>query len=96
MFIGPGVEVYQGMIIGENARGEDLEISPVKTKKLTNVRSSTSDIAVVLTPPKDMTLEIALEYIGPDELVEATPKSIRLRKKFLDPLTRKRLKRQSA
>ncbi|MBI3332964.1 MAG: translational GTPase TypA [Candidatus Omnitrophica bacterium] len=94
MFIGPGVEVYQGMIIGENARGEDLEISPVKTKKLTNVRSSTSDIAVVLTPPKEMTLEIALEYIGPDELVEVSPKGIRLRKKLLDPVARKRAKKE--
>ena len=90
LFIGPGVPVYQGMIIGENARGEDLEISPVKTKKLTNVRSSTSDIAVVLTPPKEMTLEIALETIGPDELVEVTPKNIRLRKRLLDPVARKR------
>ena len=93
LFIGPGVDVYQGMILGENARGEDLEISPVKTKKLTNIRSSTSDIAVVLTPPKEMTLELALEYIGPDELVEATPKNVRLRKKLLDPVARKRAKR---
>ncbi len=93
LFIGPGVDVYQGMILGEGARGEDLEISPVKTKKLTNVRSSTSDIAVVLTPPKEMTLELALEYIGPDELVEVTPKNIRLRKKLLDPVARKRAKK---
>ncbi|MBI1952674.1 MAG: translational GTPase TypA [Candidatus Omnitrophica bacterium] len=95
MFIGPGVEVYQGMIIGANPRGEDLEISPVKTKKLTNVRSSTSDIAVVLTPPKAMTLEMALEYIGPDELVEATPQNIRLRKKLLDPIKRKRARKET-
>ncbi len=93
LFIGPGVEVYQGMIIGETARGEDLEISPVKTKKLTNVRSSTSDIAIALTPAKEMTLEMALEYIGSDELVEATPQNIRLRKRLLDPVARKRAKK---
>ena len=93
LFIGPGVEVYQGMIIGENSRGEDLALSPCKMKKLTNIRSSTSDIAVILTPPKEMTLELAIEYIGPDELVEVTPKAIRLRKKILDPTARKRSKR---
>ena len=93
LFIGAGVEVYQGMIIGENARGEDLDISPIKTKKLTNMRSSTSDFAIILTPPKEMTLELAIEYIGPDELVEVTPKNIRLRKKILDPTQRKRSKR---
>ena len=93
LFIGPGVEVYQGMIIGENSRGEDLALNPCKMKKLTNVRSSTSDIAVILTPPKEMTLELAIEYIGPDELVEVTPKNIRLRKKILDPNSRKRSKR---
>ncbi len=90
LFIGPGSRVYQGMIIGENARGEDLDLSPCKTKKLTNIRSSTSDIAIILTPPKEMTLELAVEYIGPDELVEVTPKNIRLRKKILDPTARKR------
>lgn len=93
LFIGPGAEVYQGMIIGENSRGEDLDISPCKMKKLTNMRSSTSDFAIILTPPKEMTLELAIEYIGPDELVEATPKTIRLRKKILDPTQRKRSKR---
>jgi len=93
LFIGPGVPVYHGMIIGENARGEDMEISPVKAKKLTNIRSATSDIAVVLTPPKELTLELALEYIGSDELVEATPKNIRLRKKLLDPVARKRARK---
>ena len=93
LFIGPGVEVYQGMIIGENSRGEDLDLSPIKTKKLTNMRSSTSDFAIILTPPKELTLELAIEYIGPDELVEVTPKAIRLRKKILDPTQRKRSKR---
>jgi len=93
LFIGPGVEVYQGMIIGENARGEDLDLNPCKAKKLTNMRSSTSDFAIILTPPKEMTLELAIEYIGSDELVETTPKNIRLRKKILDPTKRKRSKR---
>ncbi len=95
LFIGPGVDVYQGMIIGENSRGEDLDLSPCKTKKLTNMRSSGSDEAIVLTPPREMNLELAIEYIGPDELVEATPKSVRLRKRALDSLARKRLRRQA-
>jgi GTP-binding protein len=96
LFIGPSTEVYSGMVIGENARPEDLDLSPCKTKKLTNMRSSGSDEAIVLTPPREMTLELAIEYIGPDELVEVTPKNIRIRKKFLDSLFRKRLKRQTA
>ncbi|MFH0771053.1 MAG: translational GTPase TypA [Candidatus Omnitrophota bacterium] len=93
LFIGPNTDVYEGMIVGENARGDDLDLSPCKAKKLTNVRSATSDIAVVLTPPRDMSLELAIEYIGSDEFVEVTPKSIRLRKKILDSLARKRSKR---
>ncbi len=96
LFIGAGVDVYQGMIIGGNSKGEDLDLSPCKTKKLTNMRSSGSDDAIVLTPPREMNLELAIEYIGPDELVEATPKNIRLRKRVLDPLARKRIKRQTA
>ncbi len=95
LFIGPGVDVYQGMIIGENSKGEDLDLSPCKTKKLTNMRSSGSDDAIVLTPPREMNLELAIEYIGPDELVEVTPRNVRLRKRVLDPLARKRLKRQT-
>ncbi len=95
LFIRPGLEVYQGMIIGENSRDEDLDLSPCKAKKLSNMRSSGSDEAIVLTPPKEMTLELAIEYIGPDELVETTPKSIRLRKKMLDPLQRKRIRRDT-
>ncbi|MCG3175605.1 MAG: GTP-binding protein TypA/BipA [Candidatus Omnitrophica bacterium] len=94
LFIGSGVEVYTGMIIGENSRDEDLDISPCKTKKLSNTRSSGSDEAIVLVPPRELTLELAIEYIGPDELVEATPKSLRLRKRVLDPTQRKRLRRQ--
>jgi GTP-binding protein len=96
LFIGPVVDVYQGMIIGENSRGEDLDLSPCKTKRLTNMRSSGSDEAIVLAPPREMNLELAIEYIGPDELVEVTPKTIRLRKRVLDPLQRKRLRRQTA
>ena len=95
LFIGPGVEVYQGMIIGENSRGEDLDLSPCKTKKLTNMRASGTDEAIILTPPREMNVELAIEYIGSDELVEVTPKSIRLRKKVLDPVARKRIKRQA-
>jgi GTP-binding protein len=95
LFIGPNVDVYEGMIVGENPRGEDMPLSPCKQKKLTNMRSSTSDIAVVLTPPRELTLELAIEYIGPDELVEVTPKSIRLRKKILDTLARKRAGRDN-
>ena len=95
LFIGPGVEVYEGMIIGENSRPEDLVLSPCKTKKLTNMRASGSDEAIILTPPKELTVELAIEYIGSDELVEITPKSIRLRKKILDPTERKRAKKQT-
>lgn len=93
LFIGPGIDVYQGMIIGENSRPEDLIISPCKTKKLTNMRASGTDDAIILTPPREMNVELAIEYIGPDELVEITPKSIRLRKKILDAIARKRSKK---
>ena len=93
LFIGPNEDIYEGMIIGENPRGEDLWLSPCRTKKLTNMRASTSDISVILTPPKEMVLELAIEYIGPDEFVEATPKNIRMRKKILSQLDRKRERR---
>ena len=93
LFVGSNVPVYQGMIIGQNARDEDLDLSPCKTKKLSNMRSSGSDDAIVLTPPRELTLELSIEYIGSDELVEVTPKNIRLRKRVLDPLLRKRMKR---
>ncbi len=92
LFIGPAVEVYQGMIVGENAKAEDIEINVNKTKKLTNMRASGSDEALTLSPPKIMSLEEALEYLGPDELLEVTPLSLRLRKKILDPNKRKREK----
>ena len=94
MFIDPGTKVYAGMIVGEHTRGNDLELNVLKEKKLTNVRSSGKDEATVLIPPIRMSLEKALAYIGEDEYVEVTPKSIRLRKAVLDPNERKRLSRQ--
>ena len=93
LFIGPGVEVYQGMVVGENARDEDLDVNVCKAKHLTNMRASGSDEAIVLTPPREMTLEFALEYIGPDELVEVTPASIRIRKRLLEPEERRKAKK---
>jgi len=88
LFIGPGVEVYAGMIVGENPRSEDIEINVCKEKHLTNTRASGSDDALRLTPPRTFTLEQAIEYIAEDELVEVTPKNIRLRKKILDKTER--------
>jgi GTP-binding protein len=93
MFIEPGAKVYAGMIIGEHTRGNDLELNVLKEKKLSNVRSKGAEEAQILTPPIKMSLEKALAYIGEDELVEITPKSIRLRKAILDPNERKRLSR---
>jgi len=93
LFIGPGVNVYQGQVVGQNSRDEDLEVNVCKTKKLTNMRSSSADAAIMLTPPKEITLDFALEYLGEDELLEVTPKSLRIRKRILDPNERKRLKR---
>jgi GTP-binding protein len=90
LFIGAGVEVYGGMIIGQNNKDNDLDVNPCKGKKLTNVRASGTDDAIKLTPPRLLTLEQALEFIADDELVEVTPSSIRLRKKELDPTRRKR------
>jgi GTP-binding protein len=80
LFVGPGVEVYEGMIVGENARAEDLDVNPTKEKKLTNMRSSTADELVRLIPPRPLSLEQALEFIGNDECVEVTPEHVRLRK----------------
>ncbi len=88
LFIGPGTEVYVGMIVGENSRSDDLTINVCKEKHLTNTRASGSDDALKLVPPKIMSLEQSLEFIGDDELVEVTPKHIRLRKKILDPTQR--------
>jgi GTP-binding protein len=94
MMIEPGWKVYPGMIVGEHTRGNDLVVNVLKGKKLTNIRTTSKDEAVRLTPPIRMTLERALAYIGDDELVEVTPKSIRLRKSLLDPHERKREERK--
>ncbi|HEX5536984.1 MAG TPA: translational GTPase TypA [Sphingobium sp.] len=93
LFVSPGEPLYEGMIIGENAKPEDLEVNPMKSKQLTNFRSTGKDDAIRLTPPRRMTLEQAIAYIDEDEMVEVTPKSIRLRKRHLDPHERKRAKR---
>jgi GTP-binding protein len=94
MFIEPGERVYQGMIVGEHNRDNDLEINVLKGKKLTNVRASGKDDAILLTPPRRMSLEEALSYIQDDELVEVTPQSVRIRKQHLDPNVRKRESRK--
>ena len=90
LFIGPGVKVYAGMVVGQNPKAEDIEINVCKTKKLTNTRSSSADEALKLTPPKDMSLEQCLDFIDTDELLEVTPMSLRIRKRILDPTLRKR------
>jgi GTP-binding protein len=90
LFVSPGVELYQGMIIGEHAKSNDLDVNAIRGKQLTNVRSSGTDDAIKLTPAKNMSIENALEWIEDDELIEITPKSIRLRKKTLNPSERKR------
>ena len=90
LFIGPGEKVYSGMVVGQNGKAEDIELNVCKTKKLTNTRSSSADEALRLTPPKILSLEQALEFIDTDELLEITPKNIRIRKKILDPTLRKR------
>ena len=95
LFIKPQAKIYEGMVIGENAKPDDLEVNPLKSKQLTNFRSSGKDDAIKLTPPRVMTLEQAIAYIDDDEMVEVTPESIRLRKTMLDPHERKRAKRKS-
>ena len=95
MFVNPGDALYDGMIIGENAKSEDLEVNPVKGKQLTNMRASGKDEAVKLTPPRDINLEYAMTYIEDDELVEVTPNHVRLRKKGLNPQDRKRMRKAS-
>ena len=94
LFVGVGTPLYEGMIIGENAKPDDLEVNPMKSKQLTNFRSTGKDDAIRLTPPKIMTLEQAIAYIDDDEMVEVTPKSIRLRKAILDPNERKKAGRK--
>ncbi|MEH3104212.1 MAG: translational GTPase TypA [Sphingomonas phyllosphaerae] len=97
LFVGHGEALYEGMIIGENAKTDDLEVNPMKAKQLTNFRASGGkDDAIRLTPPKKMTLEQAIAYIDDDEMVEVTPKTIRLRKRYLDPNERKRASRAKA
>src|SRR5690242_9976188 len=96
LMVGPGEPLYEGMIIGENAKTDDLEVNPMKAKQLTNIRSSGKDDAIRLTPPRKLTLEQAIAYIDDDEMVEVTPKSIRLRKRHLDPHERKRASRAKA
>ena len=88
--MGPGEKVYAGMVIGQNPKAEDIEVNICKTKKLTNTRSSSADEALKLTPKKEMSLEQCLEFIDTDELLEVTPKSLRIRKKILDSTLRKR------
>ncbi len=90
LFVGPGTEVYQGMIIGENARSDDMDVNPTREKQKTNIRSAMADDAIRLVPPHVLSLEQALEFIAGDELVELTPNSIRLRKRALDPNVRRR------
>jgi GTP-binding protein len=96
MFVGAGEKTYQGMIIGENSRPDDLDVNPMKAKQLTNIRASGKDEAIRLTPPRRLTLEQAIAYIEGDELVEVTPRSIRLRKQVLNPTFRKRRERVDA
>ncbi len=93
LFIGPATEVYEGMVVGKNALNDDLELNVCKTKKLTNMRSSGADEAIILTPPHPIELDFAMEYIGKDELLEVTPQNLRIRKKILSATERKRAKR---
>jgi GTP-binding protein len=95
LFVSPGEKVYQGMILGENARGTDLEVNPIREKKLTNIRAAGKDDAMLLTPPRRLSLEQAIAYVEDDELVEVTPAAIRLRKRHLDPHERKRAERRA-
>jgi GTP-binding protein len=95
MFINPGEAVYEGMIIGEHTRSNDLEVNPLRSKQLTNIRTTSKDEAIRLTPPRQMSLEQALAYIEEDELVEVTPKSVRLRKALLSPHDRKKAERSA-
>ena len=96
LFIGAAVELYQGMVIGKCAKDEDLELNPCKGKQMSNIRSSGNDDAISLIPPRAMSLENCLEYIGDDELVEITPKNLRIRKRYLDPNERKRNKSKNS
>ncbi|MEC8343663.1 MAG: translational GTPase TypA, partial [Planctomycetota bacterium] len=93
MFVGPGDDVYEGMVVGENSRDNDMVVNPTREKKLTNVRAAGSDENILLKPPRQLSLEAALEYIEDDELVEITPSEIRLRKSTLQEAERRRMAR---
>jgi len=95
MFVKPGDPVYEGMIVGENVRTDDMDVNPSKEKKLTNMRTTASDEMIILEPPRQITLELALEYIEDDELIEVTPSSIRLRKRALGATERRKLARNA-
>lgn len=95
MFVTPGDKLYEGMVIGIHSRDNDLVVNPIKTKQLTNIRASGTDEAIMLTPPIRLTLESAIEFIDDDELVEITPKSIRIRKRYLTENERKRAARSA-
>ncbi len=95
LFVGPGERVYVGMILGEHSRESDLDVNPIKEKKLTNIRAAGKDDAMLLVPPRRMSLEQAIAYVEEDELVEVTPGAVRLRKRHLDPHTRKRAERRA-
>ena len=96
LFVGPGEQVYGGMIVGQNGKAEDIEVNVCKKKQLTNTRSSSADEALRLTPPRVLSLEQALEFIDTDELLEITPKNLRIRKKILDGTARYRAKRNAS
>ena len=94
LFVNPGDKVYVGLILGEHSRENDLDVNPIKEKKLTNIRAAGKDEAMLLIPPRRMSLEQAIAYIEDDELVEVTPSAIRLRKRYLDPHERKRFEKR--
>ena len=94
LFVGPGVEVYEGMVVGESSRADDIEVNVCKKKHLSNTRASGSDDALKLVPIREMTLERSLEFIASDELVEVTPESVRIRKRILNSDERKRASRK--
>jgi GTP-binding protein len=96
MFVGPGEDVYEGQVVGEHCRDNDLPVNVCREKKLTNVRASTAEKNILLKPPRKLDLEPALEYIEEDELVEVTPRAIRMRKMFLKEADRRRSARQQA
>ena len=94
LFVGPGEQVYEGMIVGENARSDDLDVNPVKEKHLTNIRSSTSDVLVRLVPHRELSLDQAFEFLREDECIEVTPATVRLRKVALDKISRTKAARR--